>query len=106
MKILKLIPFYLLLMLNVIVAIILVIDYFGTINDQGMMWGAEPMGWQYKNKVNYTLLILITLVILIAPSVYAWRERKVSVRKAYFVVVIPLFVYFINFVYFIFFFNI
>ena len=106
MKIIKLIPFYLLLVLNVFVAIILVMDYFGTINDQGMRWGAEPMGWQYKNKMNYTLLILITLGILIAPSVYAWQNRKISMRKAYFIVVIPLLVYFISFVYFIFFFNI
>lgn len=106
MKILKLIPFYLFLILNLFVAMVLVVDYFGTINDQGVMWGAEPMGWQYKSRVNYTALIFITLVILIAPSVYALQKIKVNIKKAYFVVVIPSFVCLINFMYYIFFFNI
>ncbi len=106
MKILRLIPFYLFLALNLFVAIILIVDYFYTINDQGMMWGAEPMGWQYKNKIHYTVLILVTLSILIVPSVYALRQMRINKKKAYFAVIIPFFVYLINFVYYIFFFNI
>lgn len=106
MKILKLIPFYLFLILNLFVVTILVVDYFGTINDKGMKWGAEAMGWQYKSMVNYTALIFITLIILIVPSVYALRKVKDNIKKAYFAVVVPFFVYLINWVYYIFFFNI
>lgn len=106
MKILKLIPFYLFLILNLFVAMVLVVDYFGTINDQGVMWGAEPMGWQYKSRVNYTALMFITLIILIAPSVYALRKLKTNKKRAYLAVMIPFFIYLGRFIYYNYFFNI
>lgn len=105
MKIIKLIPFYLLLTLNLLVAVILITDYPSTMN-YDMHWGYEGCGWGYENKINYTIMTLIGLIILIAPSVYAWQNLKANTKKAYIAVSIPFFVYLIRFIYYKLFFNI
>ena len=51
-------------------------------------------------------MTLVGLIILIAPSIYAWRNLKTDTKKAYVAVLIPFFVYLIRFIYYKFFFNI
>lgn len=93
MKILKLIPFYLFLALNAFIVFVYLIEYPRDMTSNQMPWNAEALGWRYENKINYTIMILIDLLLVIAPSVYAWRKLKDNVKKAYFAVVIPFLIY-------------
>lgn len=102
MKIVKLIPFYLFLALNFIVAVLLVVTYPSDIS-YDMHWGYDGSGWGYKNKLNYTIIHVIFLMILIVPSVYALKKRTTNMKKAYIAVLIPLGEYLIRTVYFMFF---
>lgn len=106
MKIIKLIPFYLFLVLNAFIVFVYLVTYPSEMTSEQMHWNAEPLGWIYENKINYTIMTLIDLIIVIAPSVYAWRNRKISIKKAYLAVVIPFFVYLGRFIYYKYFFNI
>lgn len=106
MKILKFIPFYLFLALNAFIVLVYLIEYPRDMTSEQMPWNAEALGWKYGNKINYTIMILIDLLCVIAPSVYAWRKRKDSMKKAYFAVVIPFFIYLGRFIYYSYFFNI
>ena len=106
MKIIKLIPFYLFLALNAFIVFVYFMTYPSEIVSDQMPWNAEGLGWMYENKINYTIMTLIDLIIVIAPSVYAWRNRKISMRKAYLAVAIPFFVYLGRFIYYKYFFNI
>ena len=106
MKIIKLIPFYLFLALNAFIVFVYLALYPSEMTSGQTPWNAEPLGWKYENKINYTIMTLIDLIIVIAPSIYAWRNRKISMRKAYFAVVIPFFVYLGRFMYYKYFFNI
>lgn len=106
MKITKLIPFFLLLALNAFIVYVYLVSYPDAMTSNQMPWNAEGLGWKYENRINYTIMMIFDLIIVIVPSVYAWRKRKVSVKKAYFAVVIPFFVYLGRFVYYRYFFNI
>ena len=106
MKIIKLIPFYLFLALNAFIVYVYLTEYPRNMTSDQMPWNAEGLGWKYENKINYTIMVLIDLIIIIAPSIYAWRNRKISMRKAYWAAVIPFFVYLGRFIYYKYFFNI
>lgn len=102
MKIVKLIPFYLFLAYNVLLVSLFIVTYPDMMN-YDMHWGYDGSGWGYKNKLNYTIMHVIFLMILIVPSVYALKKRKTNMKKAYIAVLIPLGEYLIRTVYFMFF---
>ena len=89
MKIIQLIPFYLL-----------------SVTSDGMPWNAEALGWAYENKINYTIFTIIDLLIIIAPTVYAWKKRETNLVKAYIILSIPALFYLVRYIYFTNFFNI
>ena len=82
MKKIKLIPFYLLLALNGFLVFIYAITYPKEMCSNQMPWNAEALGWAYKNKCNYTIFTIIDLLIIIAPTIYAWKERKANLKKS------------------------
>lgn len=100
MKIFKLLPFYLFLSLNAFIVFVYLTEYPRNMTSDQMPWNAEALGWKYANKINYTITVIIDLIIVIAPSVYAWQQRKISLKKAYCAVVIPFFVYLGRFIYY------
>ncbi len=106
MKKIKLIPFYLLLALNGFLVFIYAITYPKEMCSNQMPWNAEALGWAYENKCNYTIFTIIDLLIIIAPTVYAWKERKANLKKAYIILSIPALVYLARYIYFANFFNI
>ncbi len=106
MKIIKLIPFYLLLVLNAFIVYIYLASYPNAMTSDQMPWNAEGLGWAYENRINYTIMTLFDLLVVIAPSIYALRKFKINRKKAYFFVAIPLFIYVFRFIYYKFFFNI
>lgn len=106
MKILKLIPFYSFLALNAFIVFVYLVIYPNEMTSEKTPWNAEPLGWAYANRINYTLMTLFDLIIVIAPSVYAWRKRKVSMKKAYVAASVPFFLYLGRFIYYKYFFNI
>ena len=71
-----------------------------------MPWKAEALGWAYENKINYTIFTIIDLLIIIAPTVYAWKKRKTNLIKAYIFLFIPALFYLTRYIYFTNFFNI
>ena len=71
-----------------------------------MPWNAEALGWAYENRFNYTIMTLTILLIIIAPTVYAWKERKANLKKAYIILSIPALVYLARYIYFTNFYNI
>ena len=105
MKKIKLIPFYLLSIINFLASVVVATDYPSTMR-YDMHWGYEGCGWAYENKFNYTIMILTILLIIIAPTVYAWKKRKTNLKKAYMILSIPALLYLIQYIYFINFFNI
>lgn len=72
----------------------------------GMPWNAETLGWAYENKINYTIFTIIDLLIIIAPTVYAWKKRETNLVKAYIILSIPALFYLVRYIYFTNFFNI
>ncbi len=106
MKKIKLIPFYLLLALNGFLVFIYAITYPKEMCSNQMPWNAEALGWAYENKCNYTIFTIIDLLIIIAPTVYAWKERKANLKKAYIILSIPALVYLARYIYFTNFYNI
>lgn len=106
MKILKLIPFYLFFALNVFIAFVYLTEYPRDMASGQMPWNAEGLGWRYENKINYTIMILIDLIIITVPSVYALHKLKTNKKRAYFAVVIPFFLYLGKFIYYKYFSNI
>ena len=105
MKKIKLIPFYLLSIINFLASVVVATDYPSTMR-YDMHWGYEGCGWAYENRFNYTIMILIILLIIIIPTVYAWKKRKTNLVKAYMILSIPALLYLIQYIYFINFFNI
>ena len=105
MKKIKLIPFYLLSIINFFASAVVATDYPSTMR-YDMHWGYEGCGWAYENRFNYTIMILTILLIIIAPTVYAWKKRKTNLKKAYIILSIPALLYLIQYIYFINFFNI
>ena len=105
MKIIKLIPFYILLIINFLAGVVVATDYPSTMS-YDMHWGCEGCGWVYKNRFNYTIMTLIISLIIIVPSVYAWKKRKINLVKAYLILSIPAFIYLARYIYFTNFFNI
>ena len=105
MKKIKLIPFYLLSFINFFASAVVSTDYPSTMS-YDMHWGYEGCGWAYENRFNYTIMILTILLIIIAPTVYAWKKRKTNLKKAYIILSIPALLYLIQYIYFINFFNI
>ena len=106
MKKLKLIPFYLLLTLNAFIIFIYLIGYPESITSDQMPWNAESLGWKYENKINYTIVILLDLFFVIAPSVYALKNRKINIKRAYIAILIPFFIHLSRYIYYRYFFNI
>ncbi len=105
MKKIKLIPFYLLLIINFLASVIVASDYPSTMS-YDMHWGYEGCGWAYENRFNYTIMTLSILLIIIIPTVYAWKKRKTNLAKAYIILSIPALLYLARYIYFINFFNI
>lgn len=105
MKKLKLIPFYLLLTINLIVVLFLTADYPDIMN-YDMHWGCEGCGWAYKSKTHYTIMTLFLIFLVVAPSIYALKNRKINLKRAYIAILIPFFMYLLRYIYFIHFFNI
>ena len=106
MKILKMIPFYLLSALYAFAVLVIVVTHPGDMMSDDMYWGQEAGGWVYANRLNYTIMALVILLIIIVPSVYAWKKRKQYLARAYIVLLVPLLVYLARYIYFINFFNI
>ncbi len=106
MKKIKLIPFYLLLALNGFLVFIYAITYPKEMSSNQMPWNAEALGWTYENKFNYTIFTIIDLLIIIIPTVYAWKKRKTNLKKAYIILSIPALVYLARYIYFTNFYNI
>ncbi len=106
MKKIKLILFYLLLSLNGFLVFIYAITYPKEMSSNQMPWNAEALGWAYENRFNYTIMTLTILLIIIAPTVYAWKKRKTNLKKAYIILSIPALVYLARYVYFTNFYNI
>ena len=106
MKKIKLIPFYLLLALNGFLVFIYAITYPKEMSSNQMPWNAEALGWAYENRFNYTIMTLTILLIIIAPTVYAWKKRKANLKKAYIILSIPALVYLARYIYFANFYNI
>lgn len=98
MKMIKFIPFYLFMALNSFIVFVYLTEYPKDMISDQMPWNAEALGGKYENRLNYSIVILIDLIILIAPSVYAWRNLRINTKKAYIAVSIPFFVYLIKFV--------
>ena len=105
MKKIKLIPFYLLSIINFLASVVVATDYPSTMR-YDMHWGYEGCGWAYENRFNYTIMTLTILLIIIAPTIYAWKKRKTNLIKAYIILSIPALLYLIQYIYFINFFNI
>ena len=105
MKKIKLIPFYLLLIINFFASVVVATDYPSTMS-YDMHWGYEGCGWAYENRFNYTIMTLTILLIIIAPTVYAWKKRKTNLKKAYIILSIPALVYLARYIYFTNFYNI
>ena len=105
MKIIKLIPFYLLLTVNFLAVVLIITDYPSTMS-YDMHWGYEGCGWGYESRFNYTIMMLTILFIIIAPSVYAWKNLKQHLKKAYIAISIPALLYLARYIYFTNFFNI
>ena len=105
MKKIKLIPFYLLSIINFFASVVVATDYPSTMR-YDMHWGYEGCGWAYENRFNYTIMTLTLLLIIIAPTIYALKKRKTNLRKAYIILSIPALLYLIQYIYFINFFNI
>ena len=106
MKKIKLILFYLLLSLNGFLVFIYAITYPKEMSSNQMPWNAEALGWAYENRFNYTIMTLTILLIIIAPTIYAWKKRKTNLKKAYIILSIPALVYLARYVYFTNFYNI
>lgn len=106
MKVIKLIPFYLFLALNAFIVFVYLTEYPRDMTSHQMPWNAESLGWRYENKINYTIMILIDLIFIIAPSIYALLKLNKNKKLAYFVVVIPFFIYLGKFIYYKYFSNI
>ena len=101
MKKIKLIPFYLLSGLYAFAVFIIAVTYPDDMTSDSMPWNAE-----YENRFNYTIFTIIDLLIIIAPTVYAWKERKANLKKAYIILSIPALVYLARYIYFTNFYNI
>ena len=106
MKKIKLIPFYLLLLLNGFIVFIYAMTYPKEMSSNQMPWNAEALGWAYENRFNYTIMTLTILLIIIAPTIYAWKKRKTNLIKAYIILSIPALLYLIQYIYFTNFYNI
>lgn len=106
MNIVKLIPFYLFSALNAFIVFVYLITYPDEMTSDQMPWNAEALGWTYENRFNYTIMTLINLIIIIAPSVVALKQLKMNLKKAYFFIVIPFFVFLGKYIYYSYFFNI
>lgn len=106
MKVLKLIPFYLFQALNAFIVFVYLTEYPRDMTSDQMPWNAEGLGWRYENKINYTIMVLIDLLLVIAPSIYALRKLKTNKKRAYLAVMIPFFIYLGRFIYYNYFFNI
>jgi len=106
MKIIQLIPFYLLSVLYAFAVFIITVTYPDDMTIDGMPWNAEALGWAYENKINYTIFTIIDLLIIIAPTVYAWKKRETNLVKAYIILSIPALFYLVRYIYFTNFFNI
>ena len=106
MKKIKLIPFYLLSGLYAFAVFIIAVTYPDDMTSDSMPWNAEALGWAYENRFNYTIMTLTLLLIIIAPTVYAWKKRKTNLKKAYIILSIPAFFYLARYIYFTNFFNI
>ncbi len=89
MKIIKQIPSYLLSGLYAFAVFIIAATYPDDVTSDSMPWNAEALGWAYENRFNYTIMILTILLIIIAPTVYAWKKRKTNLIKAYIILPIP-----------------
>ena len=100
MKIIKQIPFYLLLIINFLAVVLIITDYPSTMS-YDMHWGYEGCGWGYENRFNYTIMMLTILLIIIVPSIYAWKKRKQNLIKAYTAILIPALMYLARYIYFI-----
>lgn len=106
MKKIKLIPFYLLSGLYAFAVFIIAVTYPDDMTSDSMPWNAEALGWAYENRFNYTIMTLTILLIIIAPTIYAWKKRKTNLKKSYTILSIPAFVYLARYIYFANFFNI
>ena len=106
MKKIKLIPFYLLSGLYAFAVFIIAVTYPDDMTSDSMPWNAEALGWTYENRFNYTIMTLTILLIIIAPTVYAWKKRKTNLIKAYIILSIPALLYLIQYIYFTNFYNI
>lgn len=106
MKVIKLIPFYLFLALNAFIVFVYLVTYPSEMTSDQMPWNAEGLGWRYENKINYTIMILIDLLAVIAPSIYALLKLNKNKKLAYLAVIIPFFIYLGKFIYYKYFFNI
>ncbi len=106
MKILKIIPFYLFLVLNSFIVFIYLINYPEDMISDQIPWNAEALGWKYENRINYTIVILFDLFLVIVPSVYALRIQKKNLKKAYIAIIIPFFIYMARYIYYSYFNNI
>lgn len=82
------------------------VTYPDDMTSDGMPWNAEALGWAYENKINYTIFTIIDLLIIIAPTVYAWKKRETNLVKAYIILSIPALFYLVRYIYFTNFFNI
>ena len=78
MKIIQLIPFYLLSVLYAFAVFIITVTYPDDMTSDGMPWNAEALGWAYENKINYTIFTIIDLLIIIAPTVYGRSVKQIS----------------------------
>ena len=85
---------------------ILTVTYPEDMSSDQMPWNAEALGWAYENRFNYTIMTLTILFIIIAPLVYAWKNLKQHLKKAYIAISIPALLYLARYIYFINFFNI
>ena len=98
MKIIQLIPFYLLSVLYAFAVFIITVTYPDDMTSDGMPWNAEALGWAYENKINYTIFTIIDLLIIIAPTVYAWKKRETNLVKAYIILSIPALFYLVRYI--------
>ena len=101
----KKLPFYLLLTLNFLAVLIIMTDYPSTIT-YDMHWGYEGRGWEYENRINYTITMLAIILLIIVPSIYALKIQNKNLRKAYVAISIPCSLYLVRFIYYSNFFNI
>lgn len=99
MKIIKMIPFYLFLAFNFLLALLFILNYLKNIIGDPISWSNGELGWAYDNRFNYTLIILFNLLVVIVPSVYALLKLKSSKKWAYFFASIPFILYLYGFIY-------